>query len=418
MAGRGGRVIRGRSLPYGESGAYSAFAQQVKQVADILDSDPALLALEKLHRATVALLGAEEAEEVTPYLAILLGIDSTGDAGDRLTLFFAPRRFVEALSNQQPTVLVFEDVQWADPTLLDLLHHLASRIRESPVMMLALARPEFVADRPSWGAGLPAYTALPLEPLDGPESRELARRLLARSSEEAAPETVARLAETGEGNPLFIEELVASLAERSTARPQDLPTSVRGIVAGRLDALPAAERAVLLDASIVGKVFWVGVLRQLGDRGDRLGELLDLLEGRDLIRREPASRINGHDQFRFKHILIREVAYGTLPRAKRRTGHAIVARFLEETGTRERFTRSSRSPLAGGRQSGTSCRMPLGRSRAGRPRLGEARSRRLLQGGTAVTSARGHGPSTAHSLAMRRGGADGLSHPGRGVADA
>ncbi|MGO8877449.1 MAG: ATP-binding protein [Acidimicrobiales bacterium] len=332
VAGRGGRVIRGRSLPYGESGAYSAFAQQVKQVADILDSDSAHLALEKLQRATGALLGAEEAEEVTPYLAILLGIDSTGDASDRLTLFLAARRLVEALAIQQPTVLVFEDVQWADPTLLDLLQHLASRIRESPVMMLALARPEFAAERPNWGAGLPAYTALPLEPLDAPESCELARRLLARSAGVAAPETVSRLAETGEGNPLFIEELVASLAERSAATAQGLPTSIHGIVAGRLDALPAAERSVLLDASIVGKVFWVSVLAQLGDRGDRLGELLDRLEGRDLIRREPVSRINGHDQFRFKHILIREVAYGTLPRAKRRTGHGIVARFLEATG--------------------------------------------------------------------------------------
>ncbi|HXY44701.1 MAG TPA: AAA family ATPase [Acidimicrobiales bacterium] len=332
VAGRGGRIIRGRCLPYGESGAYGAFAQQIKQVAGILDSDSAVLAVVKLRRATETLLGEDEAEKLTPHLGILLGIASAGDASDRLTLFFAARRFVEALANRQPTVLVFEDIQWADPALLDLLQHLASRIRESPLMMLALSRPEFLAGRPNWGAGLPAYMSLPLEPLDAPESCELARRLLARSSAEAAAETVAQLAATGEGNPLFIEELVASLSERASATAQELPTSIRGIVAGRLDALPAAERSVLLDASIVGKVFWPSVLARLADRGERLGELLDILEGRDLIRREPVSRISGHDQFRFKHILIRDVAYGTLARAKRRDGHGIVARFLEEVG--------------------------------------------------------------------------------------
>jgi class 3 adenylate cyclase len=332
VASKGGRTIRGRSLPYGESGAYSAFAQQIKQVAEILDSDPAEVAIEKIRRATASLLGAQDVDEVASPVAILLGVGPAESVTDRHSLFFAARRFVEGLTAEQPTVLLFEDLQWADPSLLDLVEHLASRIRDAPLMLLALARPDFLGERPNWGARLPAYLALPLEPLNQEESAELARRLLARSAPEAEAATAVQLAATGEGNPLFIEELAASLSERTTATAQELPTSIRGIVAARLDALPAAERSALLAASIVGKVFWSSALARLGDLDDRLGEALDLLEWRDMIRREPVSRIRGHEQFRFKHMVIKDVAYASLPRARRREGHAIVAQFLEEVG--------------------------------------------------------------------------------------
>jgi class 3 adenylate cyclase len=332
VASRGGRTIRGRSLPYGESGAYSAFAQQIKQVAEILDTDPAPVAVEKIRTATASLLGAEEVDDVASPMAILLGVGPVESVTDRHSLFFAARRFVEGLTAQQPTVLLFEDLQWADPSLLDLVEHLASRIREAPLMLLTLARPDFLGERPNWGARLPAYQAVPLEPLNVEESAELARRLLARSAPEAEAETALQLAATGEGNPLFIEELAASLSERTAATAQELPTSIRGIVAARLDALPAAERSALLDASVVGKVFWSGAVARLGGPDDRLGEALDLLEWRDMIRREPVSQIRGYEQFRFKHMVIKDVAYASLPRARRREGHAIVAQFLEEVG--------------------------------------------------------------------------------------
>ncbi len=332
VPGRGGRTIRGRSLPYGESGVYGAFAQQIKQLAEIPDSDSPILALEKVRRTTDMLLGPEEGADVGPHLAMLLGVGPVEATADRHTLFLAARRFVEALAAEQPTVLVFEDLQWADPSLLDLLEHLASRIRDAPLMMLVLARPDFLAERPNWGAGLPAYTALPLEPLSVDESRELARRLLARTSSDTAPEAAIQLAETGEGNPLFIEELVASLAERAAATAGDLPTSIRGIVAARLDALSAGERSALLAASIVGKIFWRGSLVSLNEDGEELDKVLDRLEGRDLIRREHVSRIRGEEQFRFKHMLIRDVAYATLPRVRRREGHGVVAVFLEKAG--------------------------------------------------------------------------------------
>jgi predicted ATPase len=131
-----------------------------------------------------------------------------------------------------------------------------------------------------------------------------------------------------EGNPLFIEELAASLAERSTAG--ELPTSVRALIAARLDSLPPEERAVLVDASVVGRVFWRGALTEIAER-DGLTELLGSLEARDLIRREAVSRIRGDQQYGFKHGLIHDVAYQRLPRGARRERHAAVARFLEAT---------------------------------------------------------------------------------------
>jgi class 3 adenylate cyclase len=335
VAGRGGRTIRGRSLPYGDSGAYGAFAQQIKQVSQILDSDSAEVALDKLQRAAGSLLGPEDGDQLARQLAVLLDVGDEAVRVDRPTLFLAVRRFVEALASQQPTVLLFEDLQWATPSLVDLLEFLASRIRDAPVLLLTLARPDFLTERPSWGAGLPAYMALPLDPLGVEESRELARRLLARPASDGLDDMAERLAATGEGNPLFIEELVASLAEQTSVSARqslELPTSVRGIVASRLDALPTDERAALLDASIAGRIFWKSVLDRLGEHGGGLGEILDRLEWRDLIRREPVSRISGQEQFRFKHMVIREVAYATLPRSSRRVGHAVVAHFLEEAG--------------------------------------------------------------------------------------
>jgi predicted ATPase len=135
----------------------------------------------------------------------------------------------------------------------------------------------------------------------------------------------------GEGNPLFIEELAASVAENATKEFTELPTTIRGIVSARLDALPPDERAVLLDAAVVGKIFWTGALEGMSSGRLDLAELLDSLEGRDLVRREPVSRLRGDQQFSFKHDLIRDAAYATLPRQQRRKRHAQVAEFLEES---------------------------------------------------------------------------------------
>jgi class 3 adenylate cyclase/energy-coupling factor transporter ATP-binding protein EcfA2 len=326
IASQGGRVIRGRSTPYGSSSPYSAYGQQIKQIASIFDSDDDAEAESKLADAVAALAGPAAAEEHVPNLAALLGIGTHVDVADREQLFFSARVIVESLALQGPTMLLYEDIHWADASLLDLLSALAGRVRDVPVMFVALARPELLAERPGWGGGLPAYTALPLDPLPEESSRELAERLLEGWSD--AETRAAAVAVTAEGNPLFIEELAASLAERSTANVSELPTSVRAIVAARLDSLPTEERSVLVDASVVGRVFWRGALEEITRRGD-ISELLGSLEARDLIQREAVSRIRGDQQYGFKHGLIHEVAYGTLPRAARRARHGAVARFLE-----------------------------------------------------------------------------------------
>ncbi len=214
VAAHGGRVIRGRSTPYGASSPYSAFAQQVKQVAGIFDSDEPADARAKLADGVAELAGPAAAEEHAPHLAMLLGFESENDVADRETLFFSARVLVESLALRGPTLLLYDDIHWADASLLDLLETFAARVREVPVLFVALARPELLTVRPGWGGGLPAYTALPLDPLTTSSSTELAELLLLESN---PPRNVsAAVAETAEGNPLFIEELSASIAENST----------------------------------------------------------------------------------------------------------------------------------------------------------------------------------------------------------
>ena len=327
VAAQGGRVIRGRSTPYGASSPYGAFGQQVKQIARIFDSDAPAEAREKLAAGVAELAGPAAAEEHAPHISVLIGLDDEGEVADRETLFFSARVLVESLALDSPTLLLFEDIHWADASLLDLLETFAARVREVPILFVALARPELLTERPGWGGGLPAYTALPLDPLAESSSTELAEQLLAEAAD-VSESRAAAIAETAEGNPLFIEELAASIAERSTADAGQLPTSVRAIIAARLDSLPAEERSVLVDASVVGRVFWRGALSEISPRDD-LSVLLGSLEARDMIRREAVSRIQGDQQFGFKHGLIHDVAYKTLPRPNRRERHAAVARFLE-----------------------------------------------------------------------------------------
>jgi class 3 adenylate cyclase/tetratricopeptide (TPR) repeat protein len=320
----GARLLRGRCFPYGGSSPYGAFGAQVKQLAGIFDSDSAPEARAKLEQTVAALVETDDAAEVAGQLSMLVGLEPGRAAVDRPVAFFAARTLVEAVGRDRPTLLLFEDIHWAEPGLLDLLESFASRLRDVPVLLLTLARPELLTSRAGWGGGLPAYTALPLDPLAADDARALARHLLGD-----ATEATDRLTETAEGNPLFLEELAASLRE-GAAEADQLPTNVRGIIAARLDTLPQDERALILHAAVAGKVFWRGALAQAHD--EDVDDVLDRLEQRDLIRREPVSRIQGEPQFAFKHMLIREVAYATLPRSVRRERHAGIAAYLEEAG--------------------------------------------------------------------------------------
>ena len=324
----GAKALRGRSVGYEQSGPYSSFAQQVKQIAGIFDNDQAAEAMTKLRAAVSELAHEQNIDEVTLHLAVLLG-QSDDAVGDRETLFFSARLLVEALAERQPTLLIFEDIHWADPSLLDLIEYLAGRTTDVPLLLLTLARPELVTERPSWAAGLPAYSALPLEALAADDAVDLTSRLLQLHGLTHLSERSSELAATGEGNPLFLEELSASLAEQATASDGELPTSIRAIVGARLDALPAGEREVLRDASVAGKTFWRGSLMELRPGRTDLPELLSSLEKRGFIHRYAVSRIKGEQQYTFKHVLIREVAHRTLLREERKQAHGAVARFLE-----------------------------------------------------------------------------------------
>jgi class 3 adenylate cyclase len=323
---KGVTVLRGRSLPYGASTLYGPFTQVVKQFTGIFASDDEASAKTKLRTGLGDLFPDGSSEELAAHLELLMGLGTEEEVTNRQTLFLAARRFTEGLTSRGPVVLVFEDIHWADSGTLDLLEVLASRVRGAPLLLLALTRPVLLLERPGWGGGLTAHTALSLEALSEHEAQELAGLLAVGIAEN---EEAARLAATSEGNPLFIEELVASVRERPDGTAAALPTSIRGLLSARLDALPAAERSVLLDAAVVGKVFWRGALERDGN-GIDLDETLDALEARDLIRRESLSWIEGEEQFSFKHVMIRDAAYATLPRAIRKQLHASAAAFLEE----------------------------------------------------------------------------------------
>jgi class 3 adenylate cyclase len=320
----GGRVLRGRCLPYGQTG-YRAFADQVRQVAGIYESEAAPDAAAKLSALLHDLMGPDEGDETAPLLATLIGLGAGEEhATEPVQLYFAARRFAERIALEQPTMFVFEDIHWADQAELDLLEYLATHVRDVPGLFLALARPELFEGRPGWGSGVIGHTTIPLEALSAVDSAAIASYLLSGHGDLSSVE---RMVEVAEGNPLFIEELAASLADRGAS--DELPTSVRVAIASRIDALPPGARATILAASVIGKHFWRGVLRSLEDLDD-VDEALDALEARDLIRREHTSQVQGDAEYAFKHILIREVAYGTLPRADRTRRHAAVATYIEQ----------------------------------------------------------------------------------------
>jgi class 3 adenylate cyclase len=319
-------VIVGRSSPYGESTPYGAFAELVKKAAEIFDTDDPSTARAKLDRLIASLPWRGDADAGARALAVLTGLGE-GELDDRAVLFDAAQRFVEAFGARQPVVFGFEDLHWADPSLLALVAHLA-RLRDVPVFFLCTARPELLDEDPGFGGGLPGYTALSLDSLTDEASESLARELL--RAHPVAPAVLERIGEAAGGNPLFLEELSTSVAEGSIDPTRVLPVSVVSIIAARLDALPMRQRRLLLDASVIGRTFWPSLLRRLDPSTDVDAALAEL-EAREFVRRDRTSELEGEDAYSFRHISLREVAYNTLPKAERRERHAVVAGFAEDS---------------------------------------------------------------------------------------
>src|SRR5947208_12790184 len=314
---------QGRSLPYGEGVSFWALAEMVKAQAGILETDDVVEADAKLARAVDSLV-QEDAEWMKTHLRPLIGQASSElPGGSRDEAFAAWRRFFEAMAEQRPLVLVFEDVQWADDGLLDFIEHLVDWVRGVPVLLLCTARLELLERRPAWGGGKLNAATVALAPLSDDETAALISALSERPLLPA--ETQSALLDRAGGNPLYAEQYVRMLAERETAEDLPLPESVQGIIASRLDALPAEEKALLQDAAVVGKVFWLGGLA--GDK-DELERRLHALERKEFVERARRASVAGETEFAFKHLLVRDVAYGQIPRRERADKHRLAAEWI------------------------------------------------------------------------------------------
>src|SRR5215475_10930717 len=329
---------QGRSLPYGDGVSYWALAEMVKAQAGILESDTTGEAEAKLAEMTADVLpDPPDADWVGRHLGALVGLEGgvSGGRDHRSQAFAAWRHFFEALAERRPLVLVFEDLHWADDGLLDFVDYLAGWAGGVPLLVVGAARPELLARRPGWGGGKPNAVTLSLTPLSDDDTARLIGSLLGRPVLEAGQQA-ALLAHAG-GNPLYAEQYVQMLAEQGAGQGLPLPESIQGIIGARLDLLTPAEKRLLQDAAVVGKVFWAGAVNALGgDAGrDELEEYLHGLERKQFVRRERRSSVAGETQYAFVHVLLRDVAYGQIPRAARAGKHAHAARWIESLGRPE-----------------------------------------------------------------------------------
>ena len=321
---------QGRSLPYGEGVTYWALGEIVKAQAGILESDSADVAAGKLRR-TVADLVADEVERswLESHLRPLVGIGGE-DAGSRGgEPFDAWRRFLEAIADRHPLVLVFEDLHWADDVLLDFVDALVDRVADVPLLILATVRPELLERRPGWGGGKPNAATVSLQPLHDDGVARLLGSLLERPMLDA-DEQHSLLLKVG-GNPLYAEQYARALSERGDLA--ELPANVHGVIAARIDALSTDEKRVVQDAAVAGKVFWAGALEAIAAPGrPHADEVLHRLERKQFIQRARQSSVAGEAEYAFRHVLLRDVAYGQIPRAERAEKHRRAAAWLESLG--------------------------------------------------------------------------------------
>jgi class 3 adenylate cyclase/tetratricopeptide (TPR) repeat protein len=318
---------QGRSLPYGAGVSFWALGEMTKAHAGILENDDADAAERKLVDA-VAHAIPDEAERlwITTHLRPLVGLAADGEGGGpREEAFSAWRRFLEALAEERPLVLVFEDLHWADEGLLDFVDHFVDWTADVPVLVVCTTRPELFERRPGWGGGKRNAATISLSSLADPQIEELVEALVGESK----PELVARAG----GNPLYAEEYARMLAQSGNGGSVELPDSVQGIIAARLDTLPLDEKAVVQDASVLGKAFWAGELAHLtGLSADVLEAHLRSVERKEFVRRERRSSVAGEIAYVFHHALLRDVAYGQLPRGRRIEKHQRAAAWIESLG--------------------------------------------------------------------------------------
>ncbi len=329
---------RGRCLSYGEGVTYWALADMVRMRCRISEGDDAATATEKL-RATLAehILEAEERSFVEPRLAHLLGL-AEHQARDQHDLFAAWRLFFERLADGYPTVLVFEDMQWADASLLDFVEYLLDWSRGHRLFVVTLARPELHERRPTWGAGQRSFTSLYLEPLPPEPMRELLAGLVPGLPEPLRDQILAR----AQGIPLYAVETVRMLLDRrlivregaayrldGVVESLEVPETLHALIAARLDSVSPDERRLLQDASVLGKTFTKpALIATLGLDAGQLEPLLAALVRKEVLGVQADPRSPEHGQYGFLQDLVRHVAYETLSKRERRARHLAAADYL------------------------------------------------------------------------------------------
>lgn len=333
----------GGSLAYGEPGPFWAIGEMVKAEAGILESDMAQSAAEKVEEAVNAVVSdPRDRDWVLLHLRPLVGlesIESVAADGRGIEQLAAWRHWFEALAEDAPTILVFEDLHSADGALLDFIDLLAERAGAVPMLILCTARPELLEERPDWSGGKANAQTILLGPLSQEDTTSFVRDLLGDAL--LAPDTQSALLARAEGNPLYAQEYVRMLLDqnllvtdagvwRLVAEPTRLPDSLQAIVAARLDTLTPEERRVVQDIAVIGRTAWLGAVTYLSGMGDDVvGEHLHTLERRQILRRARRSMVAGEIEVSFVHALTQDVAYRQIPRLQRADRHESAAEWLE-----------------------------------------------------------------------------------------
>ena len=331
-------VVSGRCLPYGDGITYWPLAELLRDLADEADGD--------LRAAVAARLQEEpKADVIADVLAEAIGLG--GGAGYPVEkIVWAARRLFELLAQERPLVIVFDDLQWAEPTFLELVEHVADVSRGAPIVLLCMARPELLDVSGGWGGGKLNAVSILLEPLTNEESRELVENLVAAA---LTPDASARIGAACEGNPLFAEELLAMLIDDGLLRREGgrwtlgelrgalpVPPTIQALLGARLDRLPEEERALLARVSVEGRVFHREAMRALAPPAlaGSVDRSLTALIRRDMIRPDRTS-LGDDEAFQFRHLLLRDAAYRSLPKETRAQLHERYADWLENaTGER------------------------------------------------------------------------------------
>ncbi|MGI8420847.1 MAG: AAA family ATPase, partial [Gaiellaceae bacterium] len=304
LSGLEATVVRGRCLSYGEGITYWPVVEVLKQLGTRPENEQAA--------AVVAGLLGERAEPTT---------------ADEIAWAF--RKTLEEAATEQPLVCVFDDLHWAEPALLDLVEHVADASREAPILLLCMGRPELLDRRPGWAGGKMNATSVLLEPLSPAETDQLIEALL--DDVVMVADLRGRIREAAEGNPLFVEEMLA-MVRASTDGQVVVPPTIQALLAARLDQLDPSERAVLEHGSVEGKIFHRGAVEALTPDESRVPTRLMALVRKELVRPN-RTQLVGDDAFRFRHLLIRDAAYDGLPKSVRADLHERFATWLEAGGT-------------------------------------------------------------------------------------